>query len=429
MSEDLTFSGGQTGNNAQEYEERKRYLDYIRDSGMQLLDTLYEDKHYGFLNADYEVVYPNPSSAVNFDPPAAQVQTLNYVSTQFSRFREDFIFAANNLDYVTAPSTISNLTPTKGYVNMLEDYQTYQEITIEKIIFSLEQGDKAIPAGDYDMFIREVNKLIVMRQGLNDEYKITRSGYLLSKSSIPYYTGLYVNLSSDLSPNLDFEKGKMIQDPGFECYVSYASKHGFYVDANAPWRLVLNLNSEVTRRNIVNEKDRNFNDFYSNIYRAKAGYDDYHDLKTFYERAFLFYNIRRGITFDPSVTFANYNTDLMLESFVLIRMLEVGGITKNDLEQESSPAATALFNLQNQAKMRFRGIYKQSSRMNKDQANVSGNHGLSGYMNRVCANFIRTKLMKYRSNFDFPEITIEARTAEDFTTSTSRRRGARQSRE
>ena len=36
---------------------------------------------------------------------------------------------------------------------------------------------------------------------------------------------------------------KFIKSPNFEFYLLAAAKHGFFVDKNAPWRLVANLNS------------------------------------------------------------------------------------------------------------------------------------------------------------------------------------------
>ena len=420
------FMGGRSTEPGMEFEERRRYLEYVRDSGFKLLDTLYDQKHYGFLNHNYEIVYPNPSSAVNFSSPATQVQTLNYVSTQFDSFREEYFSAAQNFDYVTVPSSISDLTPVKGYVNMLEDYKTYQEMTIEKILFFLRRADP-IPVSDYEKFIEEVNKIIVTEQDSLAGYRVTRSGFLLSKDSLPYYTGLYVDIATGLSPDLDLEKGKMIQDPGFKCYVEYANRHGFYVDANAPWRMVLDLSSKVTQDNIVNEKDRNFNDFYSNIYRSKAGYDDFYDLKSFYERAFLFYNLRRGETFDPSSVFTGVNMNLLVESFVLIRFLEIGAISKTLVAEENSLQNKFLQETQRQAKSRFNAIYKIKGR-EEDETAISGHHGLSGYVNKVCADFLKSKLIRYKSNFNLPQINIQTRAAQSFTPSTAERRQTRISR-
>ena len=65
-------------------------------------------------------------------------------------------------------------------------------------------------------------------------------------------------------------------------HVNFANEHGFYVDINCPWRMVLNLKSPVAQENILNGRSVDkFEDFYSDTYVMKIGYDDFWALKSF----------------------------------------------------------------------------------------------------------------------------------------------------
>lgn len=78
---------------------------------------------------------------------------------------------------------------------------------------------------------------------MNGVMPLTKSGYIRSKYYNPSSTGLCIEIFND-SIGLDSVKfEKFIKSPNFEFYLLAAAKHGFFVDKNAPWRLVANLNS------------------------------------------------------------------------------------------------------------------------------------------------------------------------------------------
>ena len=103
--------------------------------------------------------------------------------------------------------------------------------------------------------------------GENTGNHISKSGYAISLNSTVYETGLYVDLAENLSSDTDYEKGLMLEHPGFLCYLTFVTDHGFSVDFNAPWRLVLNLEHEKTRNNILNGRPpQDFWPFYYDQY-------------------------------------------------------------------------------------------------------------------------------------------------------------------
>ena len=73
------YLGGTTNNNATEYAEKKKYTLFLQQSGHQMLDTLYRDTLYGFINRDYEVVAPTPDTG-DFGAFAEGVPALPWVA-------------------------------------------------------------------------------------------------------------------------------------------------------------------------------------------------------------------------------------------------------------------------------------------------------------------------------------------------------------
>ena len=75
------------------------------------------------------------------------------------------------------------------------------------------------------------------------DFPITKTGVLESIRTSPNVSGLCVEMSFDNHDD-DYNKfNKYINNINFEFYTLAAAKFGFFVDKNAPWRLVANLNS------------------------------------------------------------------------------------------------------------------------------------------------------------------------------------------
>lgn len=76
-----------------------------------------------------------------------------------------------------------------------------------------------------------------------EAFPVTRSSYLLSKSSTPMMSGLCLEISP-LKHSEDGGKSEhFLDDQNFDAYRVIAAKSGFAIDKNAPWRLVADIAS------------------------------------------------------------------------------------------------------------------------------------------------------------------------------------------
>ena len=171
---------------------------------------------------------------------------------------------------------------------------------------------------------------------------------------------MYVDLAENISTDLDFEKGRMLEDPGYLCYLKFANEHGFSVDFNAPWRLILDLNHPKSQENILNgRKPEDFWYFYYDQYVELTGFSyDYNNIRDFYETLYkTYYRLYNRMTitemsriswyqmyanmFSRSLRQTSYGPgQYWVEIFVLNRLKEVGMIkTYSDFEEVPSSLA------------------------------------------------------------------------------------------
>ena len=287
MTDDLKFLGGSTRDNATQYAERKRFLNYFKGKGYPLLDTLYEHRLYGFLNPQGHVVMPVGTTSV-FGNDSGVTTGLNFVVDLYNKFRDLYRRDSN----ITLPAAIPDLVPKKSYENFDENYENLEVIVMRKLIPILRDmlGSRQVELLE---FIEAIEEAIFGEQMV--DMPLTKSGYALSSFSSAYYTGLYVDTATGQDGSVDFTKPDFYEDENFECYVKLAGESGFFVDANSPWRLILNLESPITQHRILNGRDpEEFNKFFYDVYTINVGYDDYWALRSFCQKLFIEYYKESG---------------------------------------------------------------------------------------------------------------------------------------
>tara|TARA_R100001510_G_C7655316_1_gene214413 strand:- start:3673 stop:4986 length:1314 start_codon:yes stop_codon:yes gene_type:complete len=317
MVEKILFSAGTSNQLEKEFFERSKYKNLINFEGM--LDTWYENTFYGRINDNFEPValVPGADSLIlgNFPGYADDVQVLGFVAEAFRNFRRDYLARVQSTN-IEVPVFLDALTPVSGYVNFENYYSEYLNFLASNYISSLSSNAKIF---DFPSFVEQF-----MFNAKDDfkNYPITKSGFLMSKHNDIKTTGLVIELSS-LDTSIDVTKGELIQDPNFSCYVDYATAAGFYIDKNAPWRLMINTDSEIVRLLMRSEKlvetetpqgltptlpngphsEKTAEEVLNSIYRVKTHNDDVYHLQDFMYS--LYNQIKNSLDFVYNIGYSN----------------------------------------------------------------------------------------------------------------------------
>jgi hypothetical protein len=395
MTVENRLMGGLVSDPGQNYSERIRYSDFIEEKkaslGINFLDTVSKTPLYGSIDNDYYIVEPNPE-LVQFGDYAGGISGLNFVVSCFNKFRDFYLDAASRGN-IGVPVGLEGLVVKKSYEDISEKYTNFQNLLSQVMIDPFLTGRFAGPLMSFSSFVSALDQVIFDED--KKQYKLSKSGYVLSRYASAYQTGLYIDLAPHNDPAVDYVKVALISDPNFECYGQIANEYGFFVDQNCPWRLVLNLYSPVAQENILNSvSHRPFNDFYSEEYLIKVGLDDYWRIKSFYKRLYLKYAQTKG----QSVlqTFADaVPEESWIETYLTNRMREIGEFKNADFyssDEDPTPARKRF------KKVLTESIEKYNILLHQGLSQLTHNSGVILFIENTCANLLKERLR--RTNVD-----------------------------
>jgi len=203
----------------------------------------YENYMYGRINTDFLAATPNKE---NFSPFSDTGQyAFGFVVTAFEEMKAEIM---RDIAGGKIPSNIPFI-PEMKVQNSFEDINTRYNKWIEDIV-----------KASFPAYIKQFNKkekiinfksfMIVFREYLlsiaEDTGAITFSSFCLQDESSIRNSGLCVEIA-DLDFSKDSDKIEFSENPYFSYYASMAQKYGFFVDYNAPWRLIYNVASHRAR--------------------------------------------------------------------------------------------------------------------------------------------------------------------------------------
>jgi hypothetical protein len=317
----VTYKGGESKKTLTTFNQRKLYKENAKLGDQKLFDTWYENPLAMKLNENFEPVYLDPGVSgdglASLSPVSYEVKVPAFVKTAFLDFREEYqeVVSNTNIGY---PVFLDNLTPTKGHVRFDELYTAHVEYTTDYVVNIANNRAPISSYSEFENFV--INQLL-----RGSVYKaITPSGFLLGNSCPVSVTGMCLELAN-LSYKKDRIKGDLLQDPSFECYLTFSTKNGFIPDKNAPWRLFVDLESPVMQKYITGPGEgRDYKDYLNRFHRSKPAFDDLYSMYDFMVIAYSKYlkiSKREAIT-----NWKNYGppVDSMLDQLVRVRLLEVG---------------------------------------------------------------------------------------------------------
>lgn len=196
-------------------------------------------KSYGKINNRKDFVFVDDESLVQISNSGVFV--LNFVADAF-RDLEKYINTDKGNKLLPDNFFTTQWGPKRGWFNINEEYQSSMNTLYNNFIGPYLDGKvKHKDVINFETFLD-----IFFNEYLSEMIKeapITKTGLVSSRFISPNASGLCIELSTkdhgDDNPKvIDF-----LSNPNFEFYALAASKFGFLIDQNAPWRLVANLNS------------------------------------------------------------------------------------------------------------------------------------------------------------------------------------------
>ena len=117
---------------------------------------------------------------------------------------------------------------------------------------------------------------------LRSKLILTKSCYILSGGTSTNISGLVLDFSEDKHDDDNVKKTKWVNDPNLQFFVNTAAKYSFFVDKNAPWRIVFNLNTEYAKEKMsaygIDSVEQMFDTLYETTHTT-----DYKELKKILE--------------------------------------------------------------------------------------------------------------------------------------------------
>ena len=311
----FNFKGGTSQNFRESFRDRKEYKENAKLEGVLLLDTWYQYSNYGLLNDSFEPVILNNdefnSSLTPFgDYTTPGLSAASFVTRAFQNFREYYV-AKTQLARLDFPEFIQAAIPRSAYVDFDTAYIGYISGKIN-VYADLVLGEMK----DFEQFEEILFSLISSNI---EKFPITRSGFLLSSECPNSVSGLTIELA-ELQFYSDVEKSQLFNSHEFKCFAELVTSLGFYLDKNAPWRLIANLESPIMRGYISDyQPETTPENILNKTFRQKTHYEDISSIYHFYASVLSTIYSRLSLRGTPS-----FKQEFLISETLKIRMLETG---------------------------------------------------------------------------------------------------------
>jgi hypothetical protein len=168
---------------------------------------------------------------------------LNFVALAFGEMK-------NYIEKESATNRIPNqrtlfkkINPVVSWKSVYDEYHEYMSGIYETFSSYLKDFSREKNINNFNDFVEEYY-LYCQNLLASIANPITLSGFITSKTVDSRCSGLTIDLYRSKPSNDPVKIDVFIRDVNFKFYKHAATKHGFVIDKNIPWRLIANLSSE-----------------------------------------------------------------------------------------------------------------------------------------------------------------------------------------
>ena len=203
---------------------------------------------YGRKDSNGNCVYPKQDKLKQIRTATETVHALNFVVDAF----EDFIhyIKTERVKKLQKDNFLTgDIQAKRGWFDQDESYRKItDQLYVSFVEDYLAQNNLSQRIVDFETFLEVFINLYMA--DMMPSYPLTKTGLLESTLLPPNVSGLCIEMSKDDHGDDINKFNKYLNNINFELYTLAAAKFGFFVDKNAPWRLVANLNSKAMKEYI-----------------------------------------------------------------------------------------------------------------------------------------------------------------------------------
>ena len=222
----------------------------IRD--YRKIDFWYNEILFGRVDRKGDVVYPSEAFLKQLESEKGAYFVLNFVADAYASFRTDMLAQETQKHFINLDGTpfMDRFEPTRSWISINKNYDNYIQDYYNSFLMPFMSDPARVgDVRDFDDFIIAFTRLV---DRISLAVPFTKTEYIVSKYSSPLVSGLVVEFA-EKDHGDDSEKiVEFVNDINFELYREIASRNGFAVDMNAPWRLMADVGSNVMSRYLKN---------------------------------------------------------------------------------------------------------------------------------------------------------------------------------
>lgn len=201
-----------------------------------------ENMLYGKVNSSFFAIEPKRRVLVPIAGAGDQF-TFPFIAAAYAEFEKEIRNGILSGKIGNMPF-LRKLKVHKSTESINQAYSGLSNIITNKIVRFLTRTRKADKILNFEEFMVHFSDFMLEHSTKN---VITKSSFVMSSYIGLPHSGLSLELA-DAEYASDIEKVEdFISDPEYAYYLKVAEKYGFYVDKNAPWRLVANLSSRAMK--------------------------------------------------------------------------------------------------------------------------------------------------------------------------------------
>jgi hypothetical protein len=226
----------------------------------------FENYLYGRIDTEFMATVPEKSNFSNIQDSSNVA--FSFVSSAFNLMSQEI---KRDVASGKIPGDIPHISDMKA-IKSFEDINTsYNEWVKEFIkadflnyVKEFNKKEKIVDFESFMVIFREHLMALIGQLGA-----VTFSSFCLNYKSNIRNSGLCVEIA-ELDFSKDSDKIEFSENPHFSYYLNIAQKYGFFVDYNAPWRLIYNLASF---RAVSNEASDGLYTFFNNYFSTASAKD------------------------------------------------------------------------------------------------------------------------------------------------------------